>query len=122
ANGCEANTQTDPNNCNACANACHDGPHSTPVCNNATCGLICDPGYADCDNDPATGCEVHTEADPFNCGVCGHLCSMSQATESCAGGMCSILSCSPGFADCNLKADDGCESHTSTDPQNCGMC
>lgn len=30
--------------------------------------------------------------------------------------------CAAGTADCNAKADDGCETKTRTDPANCGGC
>jgi len=56
ANGCEVNIATDASNCGSCGNVCLFGPNSTAVCNNSGCGLNCDPGYWDCDNNPTTGC------------------------------------------------------------------
>jgi hypothetical protein len=48
----------DPQNCGACGNVC-ELPHAVPKCEVGTCGIaVCDDGYADCDGDPANGCEV----------------------------------------------------------------
>jgi hypothetical protein len=60
--GCEIDLTTDPSNCGACMNACPFGPHSTAICTptpgGGMCGIACDPGYVDCDLNPATGCET----------------------------------------------------------------
>jgi sugar lactone lactonase YvrE len=42
-------------------------------------GLVCAPPTADCDGNPANGCEVNLSNDPSNCGMC---------TYSCGGGSC----------------------------------
>ncbi len=121
-NGCETNTQTDANNCDSCGNVCPSGPHSTAVCNAGGCGLVCDPGYLDCDHNPSTGCEIDGNVDVNNCGTCGDVCVTPNATPGCAAGQCTIVTCNSGFQDCDLKVNDGCEVNTKNDPDNCGMC
>ena len=38
--------------------------------------VSCDPGYADCDGNPANGCETNLDTDTGNCGSCGTACSV----------------------------------------------
>jgi hypothetical protein len=121
-NGCQTNTTNDPNNCDACGNQCLYGPNSTPLCSNSACVIICDPGYADCDKQPADGCEVNTNTDPGNCGGCGTTCSMNHATETCVTGNCAIVVCQSGYSDCDKNPSNGCEANTQNDPNNCGGC
>ncbi len=82
-------------------------------------------GFADCDgNKTSNGCEINTNTDTAHCGGCSNkVCSSANiATTSCNGGLCNG-SCSPGYTDCNNnKLSDGCETHTATDPSNCGTC
>jgi hypothetical protein len=123
-NGCETNTNTNANNCGSCGNQCPYGPHSTAICTNGGCGLVCDAGYADCNNNPTDGCEVNIDnGDPNNCGMCGKQCSTNHATETCTAGLCAIVTCQSGWADCDKSASDGCEVNTQQgDPNNCGTC
>ena len=85
SNGCEINIESDSNHCNACSNACPFGPHSTAVCTIGDCGLVCDPGFGDCDQVPNDGCEVNENVDHTNCGGCNHPCG---DTQLCVGGTC----------------------------------
>jgi len=48
--------------------------------------VTCTAGFADCNGDPADGCEVNLETDGLACGACGH---------SCLGGSCSGGACQP---------------------------
>ncbi len=100
-NGCEVNTNTDANNCNSCGNACPYGPNSTAVCNAGVCGLVCSPGWTDCDGNPKNGCEVNTGADANACGTCTNVCSQNHATETCVAGMCVIQTCISPWQDCD---------------------
>lgn len=52
----------------------------------------CDPGYADCDADPQTGCETSLES-VDDCGMCGRVCPAQGGTPMCSAGECSV-SCS----------------------------
>jgi hypothetical protein len=121
ANGCEASF-TSSATCGSCSNAC-SGPNAMYQCVASTCQVsACAQGFSDCDLSPATGCEVHTAQDPNNCGTCGTLCNLNHAAAICTQGQCSVAGCSPGFADCDNVAADGCEISLTTNPNNCGGC
>lgn len=143
--GCETSTGSDPNNCGACGNICAS-PHATAACTGGTCTMgSCAPGWADCDGNPANGCESNIETDANNCGACGRQCPHDQQGNalSCVSGVCTdtscvaphattqyvngiglcvIVSCDPGWSDCNHILADGCELNTSSDNANCGAC
>lgn len=93
----------DPNNCGGCQRGCLAalgvnqtqvvGIHSTPVCNNGACSLICETGFVDCNNDMfADGCEIDVRSDPNNCGACGNICN-GVAGQPCVGGKCATEPC-----------------------------
>ncbi|MEZ4299830.1 MAG: fibrinogen-like YCDxxxxGGGW domain-containing protein, partial [Polyangiaceae bacterium] len=57
ADGCESALSTIAN-CGACGATC-TAANATPVCNAGTCGVgACNPGFGDCNGDPADGCEA----------------------------------------------------------------
>lgn len=59
-----------------CAQCCQNtdcAPHVT--CNGGSCGG-CEPGWGDCNGNPADGCETHLNGDN-NCGSCGNSCCSS---------------------------------------------
>ncbi|MBA3548430.1 MAG: hypothetical protein H0T76_18260 [Nannocystis sp.] len=58
---------------------------------NATCApgcamIVCAVGFADCDNQAATGCEVNTKTDENHCGKCQNKCG---GFQDCNNGACS---------------------------------
>ncbi len=121
-NGCETPLRNDPANCGACGTRCAV-PNASAVCMNGTCGIgACNPGFADCNNDPADGCEVDTRTSNDHCGMCGARCVVANGAPMCTAGACRIGTCNPGFADCNGRVDDGCETPVNFDPNNCGRC
>ena len=73
ANGCEASLST-TTNCGRCGNACTSPNASTlAACVAGTCGTTCRANFADCDGNPANGCE----ADLLwrgTCGSCTNVC------------------------------------------------
>jgi hypothetical protein len=85
-------------------------------------GTPCYAGYADCDNNPANGCETNLNTDPNNCGRCGAMCREPYGSPECISGYCSLVMCTNGFADCDNDASNGCEVSLITDPENCGSC
>jgi hypothetical protein len=82
----------------------------------------CDATFDDCDGLYPNGCEAALPTDAKNCGSCGHACAGANSTQACQGGACTITQCAPGFADCDLKPDTGCETAITTDVVNCGGC
>ncbi len=114
---------TSANNCGVCGNICNT-QNGTPGCVGGNCVVAgCNTGYADCDANPANGCETATTSDINNCGGCGIVCGMAlNGTAGCGGGHCQVVSCNPGYADCDAAFANGCETHTATDLNNCGFC
>ena len=139
--GCEINTAADAANCGHCGAACSSN-NLTPHCAGGVCNGTCNAGFADCDNDKLTnGCETNLLGDATNCGACGTICPAGQICHQgacavgnpcvcnppngvgqCVNNACTIASCNTGYADCNHNAHDGCETHVSADPLNCGAC
>jgi hypothetical protein len=117
------NLANDTNHCGNCNTACPFVANGTNTCNNGLCGIgSCNAGYADCDMNPANGCEVNTQSDVTNCGQCGRVCSTQNIIRSCTAGSCSGT-CTFGYADCNgNKQTDGCETNILNSVTNCGGC
>ncbi|HUU03901.1 MAG TPA: S8 family serine peptidase [Myxococcota bacterium] len=122
-NGCEADTGSDVANCGGCGLTC-GGAHTASQCLNSTCieSIECQADWGDCNNDPLDGCEAELAGDPQNCSACGAICLYSHAAGACNGGVCEMGACNQGFGDCNASEADGCETSTSSDPNNCGAC
>lgn len=113
-----------------CVAADCDAVHSTGrACSGGTCTYTgCNGTRADCNTSaPNTdGCETDTATSTAHCGSCNRPCATTQtASLVCAVGKCES-SCNPGFRNCSKPnapaADNGCESATSTDINNCGGC
>src|SRR5262249_32571394 len=108
-------------NCGACGHVCV-AANGTPTCNGGTCGISsCSAGFANCDGNPANGCETNTTTDVNNCGSCGQVCSPLNDTPACVNGVCASV-CNAGFANCNGNPANGCETNITTDVNNCGSC
>lgn len=52
----------------------------------------------------------------------GATCALQNANAACTSGACGIVSCKPGFGNCDLRVDTGCEISLLTSPTNCGSC
>ncbi|WP_236515039.1 hypothetical protein [Sandaracinus amylolyticus] len=79
--GCETSLHT-TTDCGACGVEC-DLQHATESCETGICTMgVCDPGWADCSDEP--GCETDLSS-TSSCGGCGVTCDVS---ESCASVGC----------------------------------
>ncbi|MDB4929530.1 MAG: Tryptophan synthase alpha chain [Myxococcaceae bacterium] len=122
-NGCEVNAQTDVAHCGACGTVCPMGAHvAARSCVVGRCGISCDVGFADCDGNPANGCEVDLVTTATQCGACGTVCpARPHAAPACVSRACA-LRCDADFGDCNGDAADGCEVDTRASVAHCGAC
>ncbi|MEI8257901.1 MAG: MopE-related protein, partial [Deltaproteobacteria bacterium] len=94
------------------ANSCTARSSATPTCTAGTCGFACNPGFGDCNLNPADGCEVNLSSNTANCGACGTRCATG---GSCSGGSCT----------CSGTAGTSCGGvcrDTANDFNNCGSC
>ncbi len=119
-------TSVDPAHCGDCDTACDAAPGASAFCMAGGCRLACDALSGDCNADLGAsggdGCETPLATDPINCGACGRVCTVTNATAGCAAGACTIAMCDTGYGDCNGSLSDGCEADVSTDDYNCGAC
>jgi Cys-rich repeat protein len=124
--GC-VDTSKDARNCGACGMAC-GVQHSTAFCNAGACTPgMCTAGWADCNKDPADGCEAKLDYDVANCGACGAKCAIPNAIQGCGPAPmgksgCYLKACLYGFDDCDGSPDNGCEKDITSDVKNCGAC
>ncbi len=113
---------TNVNHCRACGNVCTAGAHQTAGCASGTCVRRCEDNYADCDNSPANGCEVHLPTDSTHCGECRVSCeNPPNAAGYCDNGTCGYL-CQRTYGDCDGNSSNGCEAAFETSMAHCGGC
>jgi hypothetical protein len=137
--GC-GNTQSDPKNCGSCGNVC-DLLGAFPKCVDGVCGIDkCATGFIDLDMVESNGCEYvcavsnggieacddkdnncdgvvdegfDVNTDPDNCGACGIICLLPNATAGCTnmGGFptCTVTACDAGFTNVDNLDVNGCE-------------
>lgn len=122
-NGCETHLPTDPSHCGGCQRVC-TVENGTAGCEDGKCTVAaCEAGFADCDRNPDTGCEVDTTSDAEHCGACNTPCSLNNAAmQGCEDSTCRVGTCLPGFDDCNGLDPDGCEVNLTSNAENCGEC
>ena len=82
---CETPLDT-TSNCGGCRIRCGPGPQAEAACIDSECGLICDTGYRNCDDDLVNGCETDITRDPLHCGGCGDFCPLT--LPICRAGDC----------------------------------
>jgi hypothetical protein len=120
ANGCEV-ALTTLTNCGACGTPCAPANATGPSCSTGSCTYAsCNSGYGNCDGSIPNGCETSLRT-LIDCGTCGTVCDLANATESCTTGACALSGCNTGFGNCNGLTPDGCEVALNT-LTNCGAC
>lgn len=84
--GCETNTLQSPLHCGGCFQPCEGLPNaSNTFCQQGLCRFKCEPGFGDCNEDTADGCETDFDANPMHCGACNNACT---GGDLCVGGKC----------------------------------
>lgn len=117
-NDCEIGISADADNCGACGISCAPGANNySGTCSAGECSCL--DGFADCDGDPANGCEANLATDDANCNQCGTACNFLNAFDQCNNGVCEVTFCVPGFDNCD--AAPGCETEVNSDTE-CGAC
>jgi hypothetical protein len=79
---CTSNVST--STCGAGCSPCPVEAHEVATCDGQTCGVACDPDYADCDLVASNGCEADLKTDAQDCGACGVSCGAG----TCVKGVC----------------------------------
>lgn len=122
ATGCETDINGSLAHCGMCNQACNPA-NGTGACMAGSCQVAsCTAPFANCDNNPANGCEANTQTSLSHCGMCNMGCSFANAGASCNMGVCALGGCNAGFGNCDGMNANGCETPTTNDPANCGMC
>ncbi len=120
ANGCEASTSSDSQNCGACGVKCVVA-HGLGACGGGKCVVTsCQGSFRNCDDDVSNGCETNIATNMARCGSCTTACD--QAGDACSGGQCVPSTCAGTLRDCDGDPNHTCETETRTDSANCGGC
>jgi hypothetical protein len=128
-NGCEANFETDVDNCGGCNQACSE-ENGTAECVLGECRISCKSGFANCNDDARSdGCETDTRSSVNDCGGCGeedpkYICKPMEEGWSpyCLDKECGSINCeeiAPGYGAC--RGDRRCDVPLNT-VTNCGVC
>jgi hypothetical protein len=133
--GCQADADCNGLRCEASTHRCIGCQDSTAwcprytTCDTTTAPASCVPTCSEADANSCPGgwdcCGAacrNLQSDARHCGACYTSCTARNGTALCSAGTCTVDSCNPGFADCNLKAEDGCEIDTTSHADHCGGC
>jgi Cys-rich repeat protein len=101
--------------CEAARHQCVVGCDIPGSC--GACGNLCQAGWSCCNNTCS-----NPIVDVANCGGCGIVCALPHATPTCVARACAVGSCDPAWADCNGRAQDGCEVEIDNNINDCGQC
>ncbi|MBL8684522.1 MAG: hypothetical protein JNK05_35435 [Myxococcales bacterium] len=105
-----------PDSTPGCVGGCAPRPNANGVCDaGGVCRYTCAMGFADCDSNPANGCEVSL-ASNAHCGRCNNACSGATPLCNAMTGMCTSA-CTGGQTLCGMACVD-----TQTNATHCGMC
>ncbi len=103
----------------SCGDVCPFGPFSTPVCIGGRCGLVCSSEHADCDGNPANGCEADLTT-ATTCGSCALNCPAGFVCGRRAGAATCNVGCPAGQVVCG--AFGASCAVLASDPNHCGSC
>lgn len=109
-------TMSSNDHCGSCGRRCGAAANGQQQCVAGTCVLSCTSGFADCNRDPADGCEVRLGTSD-NCGGCGQQCRGMTPTCNASTGMCTGALCGSPLIMCGGSCVD---PNTST--MHCGRC
>ncbi len=105
ADGCEVDLARSTDHCGSCGRSCLTANVATAECSAGACRVLtCDAGFADCDGNPANGCEVDTRVSTAHCGRCGNACAAPGGTAVCRASVCGVGACATGRGDCDGDA------------------
>lgn len=122
ATGCETNITTSVAHCGRCGNACSFA-NAAVSCVMGSCRMgRCNAGFADCDGNPANGCEVDTRVSVEHCGACGMRCVIPGMIAVCNAGRCEPRTCAAGRGECDSNPATVCETDLNTSLSHCGAC
>ncbi len=80
-----------------CPGQCPARANATTICPGGSCQLVCNEGWANCNQNQSDGCEIHLLSDPDYCGSCGAppcrgTCgNFNQGTRECINGRCDCV-------------------------------
>ena len=119
--------RVDVDNCGACGVSCAFD-NADAACEDGTCQIAaCADGYADCNADPADGCEADL-SDPTLCGACGPLDGVpGESCGSCDLGVWTCdesggLTCAGDPGEDAINACGGCDELEAAPFEPCGTC
>lgn len=87
-----------------------DAPNASGgTCNAGLCmGLVCDPGFGNCNDDWSDGCELPLDA-VDSCGGCGEPCIAGENATAVCNGITCERECVAPWANCDGDWTNGCE-------------
>lgn len=117
--GCETSLDS-VTNCGTCGGTC-SRTNATATCGTGACKIgTCSPNFGNCDGIDDNGCEKSLTSDPANCGGCGSVCTVPNATAACTASTCVVGTCNAGYANCDGDAtSNGCERNLSAALNTC---
>lgn len=68
---------------------------------------LCNERDDDCDTSVDEGFDLAT--DEQNCGACGNVCALAQASAVCVAGTCQVATCDAGWSNADGIGSNGCE-------------
>jgi len=103
--GCGASTSTAPD----------AGQDDARIGNTDTSAPVaeCNRNRADCDGEPANGCEADLRSSQDHCGKCGTVCEAEHGSADCVANVC-VVECDEGYAGVACEEDvDECADGTA---------